>query len=97
MSVIDRFRRQTQQTKGAVMRLHDAFCDLRKLGWSEPMYIPDDLDEIEVVELGSCGVFKAHRIRLDADRSLWFSTDGEDEYPCRPLVWRRVPVPRLTT
>lgn len=91
MNVIDRFRRQTEKTKNAVLKLQSAFFDLRDAGWSEPMYIPEDLDEIEVIELGSCGVFKAHRIRLDAERSIWFSTDGADEYPCRPLVWRRVP------
>ena len=93
MSSAARFRRHTQTVRGAVMDLHKAFCVLRHLGWAEPIYITEEIDEIEVIELGSCGIFRANRIRHADGSSMWFATDGEEQYPCRILLWRRVPVP----
>jgi hypothetical protein len=82
------------QDRASITRLYGAFVELRNSGWSEPMYIPDDIEAIEVIELGSVGVFRAQRVRVSIDgkeeRSTWFATDGEDDYPCRPLLWRRV-------
>lgn len=90
MSARDRFKSITQQDRKAIHKLNEAFNKLRASAWSEPMYIPEDLDEIECIELGSVGVFRARRVRVDEERSIWFSTDGQDEYPCKPLLWRRV-------
>lgn len=91
MGSADRFRAQSLADRKSLMKMHEGFAELRALGWSEPIYIPADLDEILAIELGSCGMFVCRRVSLGEDRTAWFARDGDDDYPCRPTLWRRVP------
>lgn len=72
-------------------RLHAAWADLRKEGWQDILYAPKDGTEVEIIEVGSCGIHKA----------VWFSyghdplnTCGsffvDGEWPSNPILFRLI-------
>lgn len=64
-----------------------AFEALRRNGWSDPMHAPFEI-EIEMIELVSTGVHRGYREPNTAQR-FWVY-DGQDTYPCRPILFRRL-------
>lgn len=83
----------------AIDRLYSAYRDLLSQGWREALYAPKDGTEIEIIELGSTGVFKAVWCSFGHEPmdtcGSFFGQDGGDTYPCRVAVWRAVKSPKV--
>lgn len=71
-----------------IEKLTAAFQALQNLGFQQIMYAPTDGTEIEVIELGSSGIHKAHHM----DSGFWVASHG-DLWPSRPVLWRKIKQP----
>lgn len=78
----------------AIERLYSAYRDLLAQGWTDQFSIPKDGSEIEIIEMGSTGIFKAcwHSFgHADCpDYGCFFAADGGQHYPSKPVLWRRI-------
>lgn len=76
--------------KIAIGAMFEAFDRLRELGWREAIYCPKDGSKFQVIEPGSTGVFTGWYDGPWPD-GKWWSSDGTDIYPSRPVLFRLFP------
>lgn len=64
-------------------QIFEAFDELRRFGWQEPLYAPaGEEHDLEVIQAGSTGIHPAWR----DEEGLWYIA-GDPTEP--PLLWRR--------
>lgn len=77
-------------------RLFSLWGEFRAAGWQDMTYAPKDGTEIELVEMGSAGIFKARWHSFEHDSlgicGSWFGFDGGQEYPMRGVMWRAIKI-----
>lgn len=77
-----------------VDRLYSLWHELRAAGWQDMLYAPKDGSDIEMIEMGSTGVFRA-RWRSYSHEPLdtcgcFFGEDGGNAWPMRGVMWRPI-------
>ena len=72
----------------ALLKLHDAYQELKSLVWTEPRYFkwPKDGVEFELIELGSTGIHRAVKRVLDPEKCCWI----DYQWPSQPFLVRAI-------
>jgi hypothetical protein len=78
----------------SIAALYAAYRDLLSQGWREAFYAPKDGTMIEIICLGSIGMFKASWHSFDHQPldgcGCFFAEDGGNLYPSEIAVWRPI-------
>lgn len=77
-------RKATDAERPHVRTIFDALQELKKLGWREVMYAPQDHTPLWLIEPGSTGVHEGYR---DGNGTFWVC-DG-DVWPSRPILFMK--------
>lgn len=77
-----------------VERLYSLWGEMKAAGWQDMVYAPHDGTEVELIEMGSTGIFKAAWVSFGHDPldtcGCFFGPDGRDVWPMRGVMWRPV-------
>jgi hypothetical protein len=78
----------TAEESVQLIKLFEAWQELKKLGWIEPHYFhwPPAHTEFEVIELGSTGIHRAVKFSPDVSDCAWVDRD----WPSNPFLVREV-------
>ena len=60
---------------------------LEEYGWRPVTTPPKDGQEVDVIEIGSCGIHPAYVEGKWPNQDYWIIDDG-DSWPSRPILWR---------
>jgi hypothetical protein len=78
----------TAEESRALLKLFEAWRDLKKLGWEEPRYFkwPAPHVEFELIELGSTGIHRAVRMSIAPIETCWVDRN----WPSQPFLVRHL-------
>lgn len=73
--------------QAALLKLFDAYQELKRLGWNDAIYCPKDGSMFLSIEVGSTG---AHRTHYDGawPTGTWWIHEADDLWPARPVLWK---------
>ncbi len=74
-----------------IVKMWNAFQELKRLGWNDAMYCPKDGTHFDVIEAGSTGIHDAN-YEGKWPTGSWWIYDG-DISPSRPILFRLRPSP----
>jgi len=73
----------SDEERKQIVIMFGAFTELKKLGWRESMYAPQDSSNFLAIEAGSTGI---HECTRHKDGHFWVY-DG-DVWPSKPILWK---------
>jgi hypothetical protein len=76
----------TDAERAALLKMFEAYQELKRLGWNDAIYCPKDGSMFLVIEPGSTGVHLAKYEGSWPD-GHWWVYDG-DAWPSRPCLWK---------
>ncbi len=73
--------------KAALLKLFEAYQELKRLGWNDVMYCPKDGTWFDAIEVGSTGIHDCH-YEGTWPNGHWWVADAHDLRPSRPALFR---------
>jgi len=84
---------RTKEDEAALLKMFDAYQELKQLGWNDSMYCPKDGSWFDAIEAGSTGVNDCKYEGSWPTGHWWVASDG-DLWPSHPILFRkREPLP----
>ncbi len=83
---INNTREPTPEEQAALLKMFEAYQELKRLGWRDAIYCPKDGRMFLSIEAGSTGL---HRTNYEGEwpKGTWWIHDG-DMWPARPILFK---------
>lgn len=79
-----------QREHEALVKLFEAYQELKRLGWNDIIYCPKDGTWFDAIEVGSTGIHDCHYEGVWPDGHWWLA-EAHDLWPSRPVLFRERP------